>query len=41
VTISLGAAVLLESDKLASDIIKRADEKLYVAKRSGRNKLCS
>jgi len=41
VTISLGAAVLLESDKTASDIIKRADEKLYVAKRSGRNKLCS
>jgi two-component system, cell cycle response regulator len=41
VTISLGAALLQENDRNAQDIIKRADEKLYLAKRSGRNRLCS
>ncbi|MDI1431703.1 MULTISPECIES: GGDEF domain-containing protein [Polyangium] len=41
VTISLGAALLQESDRSAQDLIKRADEKLYMAKRTGRNRLCS
>ncbi|HRI70431.1 MAG TPA: GGDEF domain-containing protein [Polyangium sp.] len=41
VTISLGAALMEESDRTASDVIKRADEKLYQAKRTGRNRVCS
>lgn len=41
VTISLGAAIMEESDRTASDLIKRADEKLYQAKRTGRNRVCS
>jgi diguanylate cyclase (GGDEF)-like protein len=41
VTISLGAALMEETDRAASDIIKRADEKLYQAKRTGRNRVCS
>jgi diguanylate cyclase (GGDEF)-like protein len=41
VTISLGAAVLADSDRTAQDLIKRADEKLYQAKRSGRNRVCA
>ncbi|MFO0661691.1 MAG: GGDEF domain-containing protein [Polyangiaceae bacterium] len=40
VTISLGAALLLDSDRSGTDIIKRADEKLYEAKRAGRNRVC-
>lgn len=41
VTISLGAALLAESDRTANDLIKRADERLYAAKTSGRNKVCA
>lgn len=41
VTISLGAALMDDSDRAASDIIKRADEKLYQAKRTGRNRVCA
>ncbi len=41
ITVSLGAAVMLESDKTANDLIQRADAKLYEAKRSGRNRVCS
>jgi two-component system cell cycle response regulator len=41
VTISLGAALMEEGDRTASDLIKRADEKLYQAKRTGRNRVCS
>jgi diguanylate cyclase (GGDEF)-like protein len=41
VTIRLGAALMEETDRAASDIIKRADEKLYQAKRTGRNRVCS
>ncbi len=41
VTISLGAALMEESDRTASDLIKRADEKLYQAKRTGRNRVCA
>jgi diguanylate cyclase (GGDEF)-like protein len=40
VTISIGAAQLVESDKAANDLIKRADELLYQAKRGGRNRVC-
>jgi len=39
VTISSGGAVLLDSDRTSMDLIKRADEKLYEAKRSGRNRV--
>ncbi|HXK17974.1 MAG TPA: GGDEF domain-containing protein [Polyangiaceae bacterium] len=41
VTISIGTALLGENDKVASDLIQRADEKLYEAKRGGRNRVCS
>jgi diguanylate cyclase (GGDEF)-like protein len=40
VTISVGAAQLNEADKQANDLIKRADELLYTAKRGGRNRVC-
>ncbi|MCK6587205.1 MAG: diguanylate cyclase [Polyangiaceae bacterium] len=40
VTISIGIALLTETDKQANDLIKRADEKLYQAKNSGRNRVC-
>ena len=35
VTISVGVACLVDEDKVALDIIRRADEKLYEAKRGG------
>ena len=41
VTVSVGCALLGEGDKTANDIIQRADEKLYEAKRSGRNRVCT
>jgi two-component system, cell cycle response regulator len=41
VTISLGAAMMEDGDRTASDLIKRADEKLYQAKRTGRNRVCA
>jgi diguanylate cyclase (GGDEF)-like protein len=41
VTISLGTALLHESDRSPNDLIKRADEKLYKAKNAGRNRVCS
>jgi two-component system cell cycle response regulator len=40
VTISVGCAMLAE-EKAASDLIQRADDKLYEAKRAGRNRVCS
>lgn len=40
VTISIGCSQLVQADKAATDLIQRADEKLYEAKRSGRNKVC-
>jgi diguanylate cyclase (GGDEF)-like protein len=40
VTISIGIALLTENDRQANDLIKRADEKLYQAKNSGRNRVC-
>ncbi len=39
VTISIGAAMLAEEDRASTDLIKRADEKLYEAKRAGRNRV--
>jgi len=41
VTISIGCAQLLKEDRAAADLIQRADEKLYEAKRGGRNRVCS
>jgi diguanylate cyclase (GGDEF)-like protein len=42
VTVSVGcAAVIPEPDCRASDLIARADEALYLAKRTGRNRVCS
>ncbi|WP_437963673.1 diguanylate cyclase [Sorangium sp. So ce260] len=38
-TVSVGVALLQDSDLAANDMIKRADERLYVAKRSGRNRV--
>lgn len=40
VTISIGCAPMIAEDT-ANDLIQRADEKLYEAKRSGRNRVCS
>ncbi len=40
-TISCGVAVLGAGDKDGQSLVKSADEKLYVAKRSGRNKVCA
>ena len=39
VTISAGAAMLAEEDRASTDLIRRADEKLYEAKRAGRNRV--
>jgi two-component system, cell cycle response regulator len=39
ITISLGCAQLTENDKTAADLIQRADDKLYEAKRGGRNRV--
>ena len=40
VTISVGCAMLGE-EKTAAELIQRADDKLYEAKRGGRNRVCS
>jgi diguanylate cyclase (GGDEF)-like protein len=40
-TISLGCAKLSAADRSAQDLIQRADEKLYEAKRQGRDRVCS
>ncbi len=40
VTISIGAAQLTDADKTANELLKRADELLYQAKRTGRNRVC-
>ncbi len=39
VTISIGCAQLQKEDKTGPDLIQRADEKLYEAKRAGRNQV--
>ncbi len=40
VTISIGVAALTDSDRSATELLKRADELLYEAKRAGRNRVC-
>jgi diguanylate cyclase (GGDEF)-like protein len=40
VTISIGCAMLEDADRSATELLKRADECLYEAKRSGRNRVC-
>ncbi|HZO15788.1 MAG TPA: GGDEF domain-containing protein [Polyangiaceae bacterium] len=41
VTISVGVAQLTEEDRNAGELLKRADERLYQAKNSGRNRVCA
>ncbi len=41
ITASFGVAVLESTDATPRDLLARADEKLYEAKRSGRNRVCS
>ena len=41
VTMSIGVAMLEEGERTASDLVKRADERLFDAKRAGRNRVCS
>jgi diguanylate cyclase (GGDEF)-like protein len=40
VAISVGCAQLAKDDRTAAHLIQRADEKLYEAKRGGRNRVC-
>lgn len=41
VTVSLGVAEMLGAADSTAEMLKRADEALYAAKRSGRNRVCS
>ena len=41
VTVSVGAAELCDEDRNATELLKRSDERLYEAKSSGRNRVCS
>jgi two-component system, cell cycle response regulator len=41
VTVSIGVSMLGEGDKTSQDLIRDADEKLYEAKRGGRNRVIS
>jgi diguanylate cyclase (GGDEF)-like protein len=41
VTISIGVAMLGDNDRTSQDLIKHADQKLYDAKRGGRNRVVS
>jgi two-component system cell cycle response regulator len=41
VTVSLGVALLATEHRGAADLVRAADEKLYEAKTSGRNCVCS
>ena len=37
-TVSIGIAIISEADRDVQDMIERADEALYVAKNTGRNR---
>jgi diguanylate cyclase (GGDEF)-like protein len=37
VTVSLGVASLVPGTEIAEELVRRADERLYEAKRAGRN----
>src|SRR6478735_8711163 len=39
VTVSVGVATLQDQDRISTDLIKRADERLYDGKRAGRNRV--
>ena len=41
VSVSVGCAEAMESDSTAPDLFRRADEHMYRAKKSGRNRVCS
>lgn len=41
VTVSIGCAQRIQSDRLPADVIKRADKALYHAKETGRNRVCT
>jgi len=41
VTISVGCTALIDADRTATEILKRVDERLYEAKRTGRNRVCA
>ena len=40
VTLSLGVAILKPEHREAADLVRAADEKLYEAKHTGRNRVC-
>ncbi len=37
-TVSIGVSIIAESDRDVQDLIERADQGLYVAKKTGRNR---
>ena len=39
VTVSVGAAIVNDAGESATDLLRRADEALYQAKRQGRNRV--
>lgn len=39
-TISIGVAIMIDTDSSVSTLLSRADQALYEAKRTGRNKVC-
>ena len=40
ITVSIGCAQVTDEDRIPADVIKRADNALYEAKKSGRNRVC-
>lgn len=41
VTASIGVAILMPTDQLVDDIVRRADQAMYSVKKSGKNGVCS